>query len=109
MIEYEWKHLKPENRESGQFIEVLHPDFKEFGMSGKVYDRSDFECIELHVAEYEISDFQVDHLAEDCRLCTYTLIDHTRHIKTNSTSIWKMHEGDWKLLFHQGTVKQDPY
>ncbi|HAR5897232.1 TPA: nuclear transport factor 2 family protein, partial [Staphylococcus pseudintermedius] len=44
--------MKPENRESGQFIEVLHPDFKEFGMSGKVYDRSDFECIELHVAEY---------------------------------------------------------
>ncbi|HAR5841308.1 TPA: nuclear transport factor 2 family protein, partial [Staphylococcus pseudintermedius] len=41
--------MKPENRESGQFIEVLHPDFKEFGMSGKVYDRSDFECIELHV------------------------------------------------------------
>lgn len=55
--------MKPENRESGQFIEVLHPDFKEFGMSGKVYDRSDFECIELHVAEYEISDFQVEHLA----------------------------------------------
>lgn len=39
----EWKHLKPENRESGQFIEVLHPDFKEFGMSGKVYDRSDLD------------------------------------------------------------------
>ncbi|QHW38416.1 hypothetical protein GZH82_10830 [Staphylococcus ursi] len=100
--------MKSENRESGRFFEVLHPDFKEFDMSGKVYDKNDFEGIELHVAEYEISDFLVYHLAEDCRLCTYTLVDQTQHIKTNRASIWKIYEGDWKLLFHQGTEKRAP-
>jgi len=37
MIEYEWLHLKSENRSNSKILNVLHPDFKEFGKSGKVF------------------------------------------------------------------------
>lgn len=39
MIEYEWLHLKKENRSNGKILDVLHPDFKEFGKSGKVFKK----------------------------------------------------------------------
>jgi hypothetical protein len=35
MIEYEYFHLDSENRKNGNFLEILHPDFEEFGQSGK--------------------------------------------------------------------------
>lgn len=31
MIEYELYHIDRENRNSGQYLKVLHPELKEFG------------------------------------------------------------------------------
>ncbi|WP_262615049.1 hypothetical protein [Staphylococcus arlettae] len=35
MIEYEQLHLKSENRTNNKILDILHPDFKEFGKSEK--------------------------------------------------------------------------
>lgn len=105
MIEYEWLHLKKENRFNSKILDVLHPDFKEFGKSGKVYYKTDIKQEQLDKNEYKISDFEQYILSEDCILCTYTLINVTNSITTNRSSIWKYYEYDWKLLFHQGTEK----
>ncbi|OEK14113.1 DUF4440 domain-containing protein [Staphylococcus saprophyticus] len=103
MIEYEWLHLKSENRSNSKILNVLHPDFKEFGKSGKVFYKTDIKQAQLDEDDYRISNFEEYILSEDCILCTYTLFNTTNNTITNRSSIWKYYKNDWKLLFHQGT------
>lgn len=105
MLQLEGYHLDKENRKSGKYVEVLHPDFKEYGQSGAIYHLADFKGIPLKDAsEYEISKFFVKELSEDNRLCTYTLLNKTTGNESNRSSVWVRVSGDWKLLFHQGTT-----
>lgn len=105
MIEYEWSHLKGENRKDNQkLLDILHQDFKEFGKSGKTLYKEDVVNIQFDTDDYEIYDLEEYSLAEDVKLCTYTLLNKTKNQSTNRSSIWKFEE-DWKLLFHQGTEK----
>lgn len=103
MIEYEWLHLKKENRKHNKVQDILHPDFKEIGKSGKVYNKHDISHSKLDTDKYIIKDFEAQTLAKGCILCTYTLFNVSRNTITKRSSIWKYYEGDWKLLFHQGT------
>lgn len=103
MIEYEWLHLISENRSSRKILDILHPDFKEFGKSGEIYYKTDIEQAQLDVDDYKISDFEEYKLSDDCILCTYTLFNNTKNTISNRSSIWKYYKNDWKLLFHQGT------
>lgn len=103
MIEYEWLHLKSKNRANKKFLDILHPDFKEFGKSGKVYYKSDIIMHQLDTDYYKIENFEEYILSEDCVLCTYKLYNVTNDIATNRSSVWKFYENEWKLLFHQGT------
>lgn len=105
MIEYEWLHLKSENRSNNKILDILHPNFKEFGKSGKIYYKADIYPAQLDNDVYQISNFEEYKLSEDCILCTYTLLNTTNNTITNRSSIWKYYENDWKLLFHQGTEK----
>ncbi|WP_432372373.1 hypothetical protein [Staphylococcus chromogenes] len=103
MIEYEYFHLDSENRKNGNFLKILHPDFEEFGQSGKKFKREDFCDIELDSNIYEIEDFVVVDLSTQTKLCKYTLLDKTTNSKSVRSSIWVFYENDWKLYFHQGT------
>jgi len=103
MIEYEYFHLDPKNRKNGDFLKILHPDFEEFGQSGKKFKKEDFFDIELDSNTYEIEDFVVDELSTQVKLCKYTLLDKTFNSKSVRSSIWVFYEKDWKLYFHQGT------
>ena len=103
MIEYEYFHLDSENRKNGKFLEILHPDFEEFGQSGKKFKKEDFCNIDLDSNIYEIEDFVVADLSNQTRLCKYILLDKTSNSKSIRSSIWVFYEKDWKLFFHQGT------
>lgn len=104
MLEYELHHLNRENRQDGTFIEVLHPEYKEFGQSGRIYTYENFAGNRLtDDSEYDITEFAVMELADDSRLCTYVLVNQTTGAKSNRSSVWVLHEGDWKMIFHQGT------
>ena len=59
MINYEKFHLSTENRKNGDYIKVLHPDFKEFGQSGRIFTLSDFKFSVLDSSDYEIQSFKV--------------------------------------------------
>ncbi|MCD8918091.1 hypothetical protein [Staphylococcus gallinarum] len=107
MIEYEWFHLKSDNRSENKLLDILHPAFKEFGKSGEIYYKSDIERAQLDNDVYKITNFVEYSLSEDCVLCTYTLFNTTKNIITNRSSIWKYYKNDWKLLFHQGTQNID--
>lgn len=106
MIDYEWQHLKPSNRKNtDKVLDILHPSFKEFGKSGKVFYKSDIKNTALNCDDFTINNFEVYELADDARLCTYELVNNTRDVISNRSSVWQFYDGAWLLLFHQGTEK----
>ncbi len=84
--------------------------FWEVGASGNIYSRQD--VIETLLERYNdpdyqdilsVSDFKLTQIAQDNYLLTYNLIqNHIRH--TRRSTIWCKVHGQWKVLYHQGTV-----
>lgn len=88
-------------------------DFWEVGASGRRYSR-DFVLNELdrrrqhpgHDA-WKFSDHHCRMLAQGIYLLTYTLVQDNGRITRRST-IWQRSPEGWKIVFHQGTVVQEP-
>ncbi|WP_158790233.1 DUF4440 domain-containing protein [Granulicella sp. L60] len=116
-------HRPKFGRSRTDFENMMHSDFWEIGVSGKRYSReyvlSELEKRFPHNADsaegsdgkeddiWETSDFHCRQLAPDIYLLTYTLLqDHIR--KTRRTTLWQRSDAGWKILFHQGTVVQEP-
>lgn len=93
--------------------DLLADDFVEFGRSGRVYDRR--QAIEALSAEIDrnasiertASDFRISLLAQGVALLTYR---STRRSAAGESvahslrsSIWKLADGRWRMVFHQGT------
>jgi len=85
---------------------LIADDFIEFGSSGKVYTKSDvIQYLPNEIEEnFEASNFNGVQLARDCILLTYLL--YSKHGKSLRSSIWKRYDGNWKIIFHQGTLVQ---
>lgn len=105
--------LQPEIRSSKEKIEnLLAEDFFEFCSSGNVHffseDEFNNDAQEQIVFNCEIKDFDIKILASDVILATYKAVKHheTReHMKYSlRSSIWKYFNGEWKMVFHQGTL-----
>lgn len=106
LIEYEWQHLEPSNRKNpDKLLDILYPNFKEFGKSGKVFYKNDINNMAPNSDDFTINNFEVYVLGDDARLCTYELVNNTCGIISNRSSVWQFYNGDWLLLFHQGTEK----
>ena len=91
------------------FERMTEENFWEVGASGRRYSR-EFVLDELekrhavpHSDVWETSDFRCQKLAEDLYLLTYTLLQDKTRLTRRST-IWRRTDGDWKIVFHQGTV-----
>ncbi|HTA64125.1 MAG TPA: nuclear transport factor 2 family protein [Xanthomonadaceae bacterium] len=109
--------LECELHESGtrhdrqRLVELLHPDFHEFGRSGASYTRADI--LEHLLAEPEpgqqvhAQDFVVRELAASAFLLTYRSATVAasgileRH--ANRSSVWRLGPSGWQVVFHQGT------
>ncbi len=87
------------------------PDFWEVGASGAIYDRETvWSVLEMRYADpgyaasdpWETSDFDCRRLAPDTYLLTYTLRQDAR--VTRRLTVWQRHDGQWRILYHQGTV-----
>lgn len=105
--------LKPHIRQSSEKIsELLADDFIEFSSSGYVYHYKKGDKIDdsttVQNINWEIKDFQINELKDDCILATYKLIKHSEvNIDKKyslRSSIWKCYNGRWKMFFHQGTL-----
>ncbi len=86
---------------------LLADDFREFGSSGRVFDRT--AILDLLASEppssqpiATISDFALTRLGAGAALVTYRAIHPAR--STLRSSLWVCREGRWQLLFHQGTL-----
>ena len=109
----EEKLLKPEVRHSADQVGVLlADDFVEFGSSGGVFNKQQvIEALEQEgppdpTIRLSLVDFIARRLASDVILVTYRTIQEDGPERRQSklrSSIWKLIEGRWQMVFHQGT------
>ncbi|RRO16637.1 nuclear transport factor 2 family protein [Saccharopolyspora rhizosphaerae] len=111
VIDRELRLLEPEVRADAEAVRaLLHPDFREFGASGAVWDRETIvratEASSSADERIEASGFRATPLGPDAVLLTCT----TRYRGSSSlrTSVWVRSAGDWLLLHHQGTRTSTP-
>ncbi len=99
--------LQPEVRRSAAAVDaLLAPDFVEFGSSGRVWDRAGIIAAlagEAPAAR-EVHDFTVRPLADGTALATYRATNRASGRRTLRSSIWQLHDGQWRIRFHQGTL-----
>lgn len=108
----ELRLLEPEVRASAAaLVELLAPDFIEFGSSGRRYDRPAIIAAlrgerSSPPVERTIADLAVRSLAEDVALVTYRVARRAGDARSEvflRSSIWRRSEGRWQMVFHQGT------
>ena len=111
--------LWPEVRSSAeQVARLLADDFIEFGSSGHAYDKQQvIDALRQETPDptirISLTEFVARRLAPDVVLVTYRTIqrggsDGPERSRLRS-SIWKMIEGRWQMVFHQGTPSPPPH
>ena len=113
IFELEKALLNPETRKSAEKIsEILSEDFIEFTSSGHIYHYNKGDVFDndsnSSKIKWEIKEFKIKELSNDCLLATYKLIKHSE-LRENMryslrSSIWRLFDGTWKMIFHQGTL-----
>ena len=96
--------LRPEVRTSPERVaDLLADDFTEIGSSGPVYNKQ--QIIDRLRRERRtgpqatLRDFSARRLAADLILVNYSIVES----QTIRSSIWKLTDGRWQMVFHQGT------
>jgi hypothetical protein len=101
--------LKPGVRTSADRVGyLLADDFVEFGSSGRVFNkRQVIEALQQEARDAArrvlLADFTVRQLASDAMLVTYRATSEDWGGSRLRSSIWKLIDGRWQMVFHQGT------
>lgn len=93
-----------------RLVQLLAPEFREFGRSGATYRRDDMLLrlpAETETPEIHAQDFAAHKLSDSIVLLTY----RSAHVSssgelfrhTNRSSIWCLGSSGWQMVFHQGT------
>ena len=96
---------------SDRVAELLADSFVEFGCSGNIYSKADVISALLAKATTTISatDFKVHSISPDVALLTYRACRHSvQDVFSLRSSIWQLQAGQWRILFHQGTLCAAP-
>ena len=97
--------LRPEVRSSPQLSgALLHPDFVEFGSSGRIFDRAAILVEIADTADFvprSIEDLRLQAAGPGWALITYRAV--SLDASTLRSSLWVQSGEDWQMLFHQGT------
>ena len=99
---------RPESRYDRAWMRrVLHPEFREFGRSGRVYDLAATLAVAVSVfeAELPLPDLVVAEPAPGVALVTYLSRVGSEEglLVANRSSLWIKDADGWRLRFHQGT------
>ena len=91
-----------------EVLRLLHPDFREVGASGRVWDREGIvAALAADPGEAaRASDLTARFVADGVVLVTYRA-DGIRGPSLRST-LWRRGEDGWRALFHQGTPLTSP-
>jgi hypothetical protein len=95
-------------RSADRIAELRAKGFIEYCSSGRIYRYARGDTF-AHGPQknWEIVDFEARPLADEVVLATYRLLKHdgpneAMRVSLRS-SIWKVEDGKWKMIFHQGT------
>jgi hypothetical protein len=83
---------------------LLHPDYREFGKSGRVWDKeSVLDLMEdtSELVQIRAEDLEIVPLGADVVLVTYDSV--TPQARAHRSSVWVREAGRWQVRFHQGT------
>ncbi|MER5460964.1 MULTISPECIES: nuclear transport factor 2 family protein [unclassified Streptomyces] len=109
-MEAELRLLDPIVRSSPQLLaELFHPDYQEFGTSGRLWDRASILATLMArdvPAPRPITTSQMKgvQLAPDVVHLTFTTQSGAH--RAHRSSLWRLTSGKWLLYFHQGTRVQ---
>ena len=112
LCELENKLLQPEVRQSpGDIDRLLADEFVEFGSSGRIHRKQG--CVGgMAPIRMSLSHFDAKLLAPGVALTTYRVVKHDEprpNMKHSlRSSIWKLMDGRWQMVFHQGTPTTAP-
>lgn len=110
VIDRELRLLDPRVRGAPEVAgELLDPEFREFGASGRVWDRASIlEMTADHDEPPPVTDELVaTRLADDVVLLAYRTRRPGRTVLRSS--LWRRRgDGPWRVCFHQGTVVPPP-
>lgn len=104
IVTLEQELMRPDiRRDASRVAVLLHPDFEEFGVSGRMWNR-DAMLGAIGVDTEPNPDMDVlnlDLLDDATALLTYRTTD--RRGSALRSSLWRQVGGRWRLRFHQGT------
>jgi hypothetical protein len=102
-------HRREFGATQSDFEKTMVDDYWEVGASGRRYSRHfilqmfvDEAPIDAATAGWRAHDFGLQELSADTYLLTYTLRQGER--VTRRATIWRLAEGTWRILYHQGTI-----
>jgi hypothetical protein len=101
---------QPQVRRSPEDLsQLLAEDFREFGSSGRVFNKQQIiqALQEQRPCRLSLEDFQAVTLAPDVVLLTYRgccqFQGSDTVLRSLRSSIWRKQNGSWQVVFHQGT------
>ncbi|MDA0643418.1 nuclear transport factor 2 family protein [Nonomuraea ferruginea] len=107
----ELRLLDPTVRSSANLMaELLHPEFKEVGASGRLWSRS--EIIASLAGSTRESDEPI-RVSDMTGLLLAPGVVHLTYVSDNGgrrarrSSVWRWTDAGWRLYFHQGTLSSD--
>ena len=100
-------------RDHARLEALMDPDFREFGSSGAVYDRLSIISLLLNEQsdehDIEMFDQVATPISDSVVLLTYQTVKRDRRCEEISrslrSSLWRRSNGNWTILFHQGTKR----
>ena len=104
--------LQPDVRKSQALVDSLASEFIEFGASRRAYSRQDLvEALKSESPSLQTaSHVRVFSVSEDVVLIAYMIERHgSPAVHTLRSSLWERKDGDWRMVFHQGTRSDDPH
>ncbi len=104
IVTLEQELMRPDiRRDASRVAVLLHPDFEEFGVSGRMWNRDAMlGAIGVDAEPNPGMDvLNLDLLDEVTALLTYRTTD--RRGSALRSSLWRQVGGRWRLRFHQGT------
>ncbi|MEU4262077.1 nuclear transport factor 2 family protein [Streptomyces argenteolus] len=106
-IDAELRLLDPAVRASADLLgTMLHPEFREIGTSGRVWDRDTIIAVLTATgapppSPPTVSRMRGERLAPDLVHLTYDTESGGR--RSHRSSLWRLTGSGWLLYFHQGT------
>jgi len=107
-------HSLDTRRDVSRMDELLHPEFEEFGRSGRKYSRDEVlseVTAETKYPRVVATGFELAELGKGVALLTYISAHRTEageiHRCTLRSSLWLRNNEGWRIRFHQGTPIND--